>query len=185
MEHVVKLLNPYTDPIGFGLYLEPAFGPNVRELEVKALFQKNFFGDRLIAAANVTFETEHEEHEGEVEKASMIDLVVGASYRVADNWMAGIEFRNHREFQGYWLNHPEHSAYFLGPTLHYATKDFWVTASWRHQLPMVQAFNQDQRDVSRGGRIFGDEHSRDEFIFRLGIPFGGEHAHSHHGPDEG
>jgi hypothetical protein len=178
LEHIIKLFNPYTDAIGFGLYFEPTFGPNVREFETKILLQKNFLDDRLVTAANVTFETEHEDYGGDVEKASMINIVVGASYRVADNWMAGIEFRNHREFQGYWLNHPEHSAYFLGPTLHYAARDWWITFSWRHQLPIVQAFSQDQRDVSRAGRIYGDEHARDEFMFRFGRPFGGESHHS-------
>jgi opacity protein-like surface antigen len=117
METVIKLLNPYIDPIGFGIYIEPEFGPNERELEVKLLFQKNFLGDRLVTAANLVFATEHEQHGEEVEKASMMDILVGASYRVADNWMAGVEFRNHREWEGYWWNHPEHSAYFLGPPL--------------------------------------------------------------------
>lgn len=174
MEHVIRLLNPYTDDFGFGLYFEPAIGPKTREMEVKLLFQKNFLGDRLITAANIVFESEREEASGEVEKASVIDILFGASYRVADNWMVGAEFRNHREFVGYGFNHKEHSAYFFGPTVHYATKDWWATLGWRHQLPWVQCYTQDQCDVSVGGRIYGDEHSRDEFMLRVGIPFGGE-----------
>lgn len=174
MEHVIRLFNPYTDDFGFGLYFEPSIGPKTREMEMKLLFQKNFFGDRLITATNIVFETEREEASGEIEKASVIDILVGASYRIADNWMIGAEFRNHRKFVGYGFNHKEHSAYFFGPTVHYATKDWWATLGWRHQLPWAQCYTQDQCDVTIGGRIYGDEHSRDEFMLRAGFPFGGE-----------
>jgi opacity protein-like surface antigen len=173
MEHIVRFLNPYTDPIGFGLYFEPAIGPYGYELELKVLLQKNFFDDRLVLAANIVMETEQEWQSGATEYDSVLDLLVGASYRFADNWAFGVEFRNHREFSGQAFNAPEHSAYFLGPTIHYANERWWATFGWRHQMPWVQAFNDDQQSVVVNGQIFGDEHAADEFMLRVGIPFGG------------
>lgn len=173
MEHIVRLFNPYTDDFGFGIYVEPAFGPYGYELEMKLLFQKNFFDDRLVLAANAVFETEQEWGSGETEYASVMDLLVGASYRFADNWAFGVEFRNHREFRGQAYNSPEHSAYFLGPTIHYGGEKWWATLGWRHQLPLVEAFSDEQQAVVVDNRIYGDEHARDEFMLRIGIPFGG------------
>ena len=172
-ENIVRLMNPYTDGFGLGLYFEPAIGPLGYELEWKLLLQKNFIDDRLVLAANAVFETEQEWQSGAYEYASILDLLVGASYRFTDDWSFGVEFRNHREFTGQILNEPEHSAYFLGPTIHYSSEHWWLTFGWRHQLPIAAAFNEDQQSVVVGGRIFGDEHARDEFMLRVGIPFGG------------
>lgn len=172
-ENIVRLMNPYTDGFGLGLYFEPAIGPYGYELEWKLLLQKNFIDDRLVLAANVVFETEQEWQSGETEHDSVLDLIVGASYRFVDNWWFGVEFRNHREFSGQILNEPEHSAYFLGPTIHYSGEKWWATLGWRHQLPITQAFNEGQQSVLVNGQIFGDEHAKDEFMLRIGIPFGG------------
>jgi opacity protein-like surface antigen len=173
-ESIVRLMNPYTDGFGLGLYFEPAIGPYGYELEWKLLLQKNLIDDRLVLAANVVFETEQEWFSGATEYDSVLDLLVGASYRFTDNWSLGVEFRNHREFSGQALNEPEHSAYFLGPTIHYAGETWWATLGWRHQLPLVAAFNDDQQSVVSGNRIYGNEHARDEFMLRFGIPFGGK-----------
>lgn len=171
-EFIYQVLNPITDPIGLALYAEPEIGPAEFDLEWKLILQKNLFDDRLILAANVFGTIERETtKEGEIEKASPLDVSVGASYHFVDNWFAGFEARIHNEFSGYAFNSAEHSAFFVGPVLHYATKDFWVTAAWRHQLPMVATYNEDQRAVSVGGRIYGDEHARDEIMFRVGVPF--------------
>ncbi len=173
-ENIVRLMNPYTDGWGLGLYFEPAIGPYGYELEWKLLLQKNLLDDRLVLAANIVFETEQEWRSGSTEYASVLDSLVGASYRFTDNWSLGVEFRNHREFTGQFLNEPEHSAYFLGPTIHYGGERWWATLGWRHQLPIVAAFNEDQQSVVSGSRIYGNEHARDEFMLRVGIPFGGK-----------
>jgi hypothetical protein len=172
-EAIYQVMNPITDPFGLALYIEPEFGPLTRELEWRVIIQKNFFDDRLIIAANIMGKHEREVNlDGTIEKASPLDLTLGASYLIAPNWMVGFETRIHNEFTGYLFNSPEHSAFFAGPVIHYATKDFWITAAWRHQLPIVQTYNADQASVVVNGRIYGDEHARDEFMFRLGVPFG-------------
>ena len=170
VENVVRLMNPYTDGFGLGVYVEPAVGPHTQELELKLLAQKNFLDDRLIVALNTVAETEHEKFYGVGENASMLDLLLGVSYRFAPNWFVAAEFRNHREFGGNTFRYPEHSAYFFGPTLHYAAESWWATIGWRHQLPVVQTFTAGQAAVVKDGRIYGNEHARDEFMLRAGIP---------------
>lgn len=172
IENVYRIMNPLTDPIGLALYVEPEIGPDVRELETRVIVQKNFMDDRLILAGNLMAKSEREEGaDSEVERASAIDTSAGFSYRFTDNWSAGLEYRNHQEFLGYHFADREHSAHFIGPNLHYATRKWWVTAAWRHQLPMVQTFSDDQHDVVQGNRIYGDEHARDEFMLKVGVPF--------------
>lgn len=173
LELIYQMMNPVTDPLGLALYLEPELGPLTRELEWRIILQKNFLDDRLIIAANISAKHEREISVlGEVEKASPLDLTIGASYLVVPNWSFGIEGRIHNEFTSYFFNAPEHSAFFLGPVVHYATKEFWITAAWRHQLPIVQTYNDEQAALVSKGRIYGEEHSRNEFMFRLGVPFG-------------
>lgn len=128
--------------------------------------------DRLIFAANILGAHERDKTAmGDIERASMLDLTAGVSYRFTDNLSLGAEARNHREFLGYRFDRRDHSAWFVGPNLHYATKHWWVTAAWRHQLPVVKTYNEDQAAVVAGHRIFGDEHARNEFIVKVGVPF--------------
>lgn len=172
LEAIYQLLNPVSDPIGLAIYLEPEIGPREKELEWRVILQKNFLDDRLILAGNVLGAHEREEElDGEIERASMLDLSFGASYRFTDNVSVGVEARNHREFLGTFYKSREHSAWFFGPNVHYATKDWWATLAWRAQLPVVQAFNDEQEEVVRDHRIYGDEHARDEFMFKVGVPF--------------
>lgn len=171
VESIWRLTNPYTAPIGIGLYLEPEIGPRTRELEARLLLQKNFLDDRLVVASNLTATSERERRSGEIERASALDASIGFTYRFANNMSAGLEYRNHREFTGYAFNHAEHSAHFLGPNFHYATKTWWATAAWRHQLPGTRTFNEEQRAETVGKRIYGDEHARNELIVKVGFPF--------------
>jgi hypothetical protein len=183
-EAIYRLLSPYKDPFGLALYFEPTIGPDVRELEGKIIFQKNFLDDRLIWAANVIFAAEWERATGDPsldpedpasrrrwEKAIEVEFATGLSYRFARGWFAGIEFRNHNEFAGHSLSQPEHSAFFLGPNVHYASGPFWATLTVLPQLPIAAAYTPDQRAARVGGRIYGDEHEKVEVRLRLGWAF--------------
>lgn len=184
LEGIFRLLSPYKDPFGLALYFEPTIGPDIRELEGKLLFQKNFLDDRLVWAANLTFAPEWERKTGNPslapddpesrrrwETAIEVEFTTGVSYRFARNWFAGLEFRNHNEFAGHSLSHPEHSAFFLGPNLHYATGPVWATLTVLPQLPVAAAYTADQRAVRVGGKMFGDEHEQVEVRFRFGWTF--------------
>lgn len=172
MENLYRVSNPYIDPIGLALYLEPSIGPRGWEIESKFILQKNFLDDRLIWALNVNNEVEKEKSAtGEIERATVLDLLTGLSYRFRNNWSAGAEARNHREFTGYGFGQPDHSAWFFGPNVHYGTKAWWVTAAWRQQLKVASGFTEEQRAVIYNGRIYGEEHARNELMVRVGVPF--------------
>lgn len=79
--------------------------------------------------------------------------------------------RNHREFTGYGYGVANHAAWFAGPNLHYATKNWWATLAWRQQLKMATGFQDDQKEVISGGRIYGDEHTLNQFMLKVGVPF--------------
>lgn len=170
-ENLYQVANPLVDPIGLALYFEPKWGPRNKELEFKLILQKNFFDDRLIWTTNLVTSFEKNKRGSGIERATEVDVLTGASYRFANNWSAGAELRNHREFTGYGYGVANHSAWFLGPNIHYATKGWWVTAAWRQQLKQATGFQDDQREVISNGRIYGDEHTLNQFTLKVGVPF--------------
>ena len=64
----------------------------------------------------------------------MLDFLVGASYRFAPKWRAGVEARFHNDYSELNLRNQIQRATFVGPNLQYATKDWWATLAWRYQL---------------------------------------------------
>lgn len=173
-EAIWRVMSPYKDPIGLAFYVEPEVGPRENAVEVKILLQKNYLDDRLVLAANLWSELEREKVEGEGwHKAAVWELDLGASYRFRPNWSAGLEFRNHNEFQGWTLDHAkqEHTAYFIGPTIHYAGERWFVTATALYQLH-AKAYSDDQREQIAHGRIYGDEHTTwDGLRLKIGRTF--------------
>lgn len=172
-EWIYRILSPYKDPIGLALYIEPTYGPKKRELEGKIILQKNFLDDQLIWAANLTAAIEQEKFSGRWEKESELELTMGLAYRFAPGWHAGAEYRNHREFEGYGFSTAKrtHSAHFLGPSLHYASRSWWVTGTFLMQLPYATAYSPNQQGHIVNGRIFGEEHERRELRLKVGFPF--------------
>jgi hypothetical protein len=170
LEGIYRLLSPYKDPIGLALYFEPSVGDQETELEWKILLQKNWLEDRLVWALNVNYELEYEKAEDGYERDGMFEWFTGLSYRFVRNCSAGLEFWNHHEFADATVH--EHSAYFLGPTIHYGGERWWATLGFLHQLPIGQAFSQDNKEfAAHDGYIFGDEHEKYYVRFRVGINF--------------
>ena len=180
-EFKYNVLSPYKDGFGLTLYAEPAWSRihgggekgTEYELELKAIFQKNFLDDQLIWATNLTFEPEWEkeveidettgETEAEWEKELKLEVSTGLSYRVAPGWFAGIEGRYASVYPG-WTNglHRETYAVFAGPTVHYAAKKWWATASF-----MPQLFGKPSPNRS----LALDEFEKREFRLILGYEF--------------
>ena len=151
-EFKYQLLSPYKDGLGLTIYAEPAWSRihgggekgTELELEFKALVQKNFLDDRLIWAANLTFEPEWEKEteqvspgvvETEWEKELKLEVSSGLTYRVANGWYAGVEGRYASVYPD-WTNglHRSASAVFAGPVVHYGGKKWWATLSYQPQL---------------------------------------------------
>ena len=106
------------------------------ELELKAIVQKNFLADRLVWAANLTFEPEWEREPDEsapgvltsdTEQELAIEASTGLSYQLARGLWVGAESRYHSVYPD-WTSglHRENDAIYAGPTIHYGA------GKWRH-----------------------------------------------------
>lgn len=180
-EFKYNVLSPYKDGIGLTLYAEPAWSRihaggekgTELELELKAIVQKNFLDDRLIWAANFTFEPEWEKEKeieeitGDAEtkwaKELKLEVSTGLTYRVARGWYAGVEGRYASVYPN-WTNglHRETYAVFAGPTIHYGGKNWWATLSYLPQL-----FGK----PSPNGSLALDEYEKRELRLKIGYNF--------------
>lgn len=176
-----NFLSPYRDGLGLTLYVEPGWSRIEKvsgekateyELEVKALLQKNFLNDRLVAVANLTLEPEWEKEKEEVapgvtetewEKELVAEITTGLGYRVAPNWVAGVEGRYTSVYPDWTkgLNR-ETYAVSVGPSVHYAGKKWWFTATYLPQL-----FG----SPSPGRSLALDEYEKREIRLKLGYNF--------------
>jgi hypothetical protein len=177
-----RLLSPYLDPVGFSIYAEPEIeirdaqagaSEIERAIELRAILQKNFLDDTLIAAGNLMLEPEWELADGARARELWAELTFGVSYRFMPNWYVGLEFRNHREFPDMDLGQQEHSAFFVGPNVHYGSEKWWATLTF---LPQIYGHPQ---DLGRGGdgveiadsRLHLGQHEVFETRLKFGINF--------------
>lgn len=189
VEFLYRVLSPYKDGMGLALYLEPEInvrdrktGEDVieRAFEGRLILQKNFLGDRLMTVGNVMVEPEWVKESGLHKKELYMELTAGFSYRLMDKWFAGLEYRNHMEFPEFNLGNQEHSAHFVGPTVHYAEKGYWWTLT---VLPQVSGWPR-RLGAGSDGRVIADgsahlaQHEKLEVMVKFGIPLTGE-GHSH------
>jgi len=168
VEAIWRITNPVLSPVGVGLYVEAVKGNLADAIEAKLLMQSNFLDDRLVVAVNVVAERELYKFTGESTKESMVDVLYGATYRFAPKWFAGLEGRFHNDFAGYNFNSHTQRANFIGPNLHYAEKNWWITGAWRYQLG-GHCFGDGQSECS-GGKVW-DSHGKNQFIVKFGAPF--------------
>lgn len=169
IEAIWRLTNPVIDPVGTGVYLEYTDGEWERGVEGRLLLQSNFLDDKLVVAANIVAESKVMKWDPEDQASeSELDFLIGASYRIANRWTAGLEYRHHNDFVGYKYRQQTQKAQFIGPNVHYATKNWWVTAAWRHQIG-GQCYADGAAECSRG--YAWDGHGKNEYIVKVGFPF--------------
>ena len=180
-EFKYNVLSPFKDGIGLTLYAEPGWSRihsvegekgTEYELELKAILQKNFLDDRLIWAANLTFEPEWEKENAEVspgvtdtewEKELKIEVSSGLSYRFGRGWYAGLEGR-YASVYPHWTDglHRETYVVFAGPSIHYGGKKWWATLTYLPQL-----FG----SPSPGRGLALDEYEKRELRLKIGYEF--------------
>jgi hypothetical protein len=172
-EWIYRVLSPYKDPIGLALYIEPSWGPDKRELEAKLILQKNFLEDRLIWAANLTAAAEKERFHGEWEREGELEFTSGIAYQFLPRWHAGAEYRHHRGYQGRGFSSAKraYAVNFVGPSVHYSARSWWITATFLTQLANAKAYNDEAREDIIGGRFYGEHHERQELRVRFGVEF--------------
>jgi hypothetical protein len=181
-EFKYQLLNPSHDRFGVALYAEPGWAriqkvPGEKgteyELELKAIVQKNFAHDRLVWAANLTFEPEWEREDREVggspddrdwEKELKVEVASGLSYRATPKLWLGVEGRYHSVYPD-WTHglHRENYTVYAGPTVHYAAGEWSVTATWLPQL-----FGSPSRP---GSSLELHDHEKREFRLKISREF--------------
>jgi hypothetical protein len=176
-EFKYSFLSPYLDPLGFALYAEPGWSRISKEsgkhedalsIEVKALFQKNFLEDTLIAVLNVSPEYEWAKGKGIEHWENELELEVtgGLTYRVAPRWYAGVESRYTSEYPNFPdESHREFWGVFVGPALHYATTRWWATVT---ALPQVYG---QPHDGDRSHTLHLDDLEAFELRIKMGFNF--------------
>jgi hypothetical protein len=154
-----NLLSRQVAPVGLALYAEGSVGPQESELEAKVLLDKEM--GPVLLAYNLVGEAELEaEMEGdgvEMEPEYVLENDLGVSLKVGPA-AVGVEVRNHTEFpEGEF----EHSAFFVGPTVAYASTGWWSALT---VLPQVYAIQDEPGLVM-------DEHSMIEARLLFGFHF--------------
>ena len=172
IELLWRVLSPYSHSVGLAFYVEPEFGPRENGIETRAIIQKDFLDDRLVLDANVwiNFDSEQGTNLGAVAssappsfnktRATYLEEDLGTSYRFRRNWSFGFEFRNHNEYAEWSLTpyNQQHTAFFLGPNVHYARGRWSATFAALRQLHAI-GFTDDQTAQLSKGRLYGNEHT--------------------------
>jgi hypothetical protein len=117
--------------------------------------------------------SEKEKFHGEWEKESELELTSGLAYQFAPHWHGGVEYRHHRGYEGSGFSSSKrsYSANFFGPSLHYADKSWWVTATFLSQLGNARGYTEGAREDVIGGRFYGEHHERNELRVKVGFSF--------------
>ncbi len=100
-----------------------------------------------------------------------INFGFAASYRFVDNWSAGVEFLNEREFNSFWFDHESNSGYFFGPNLHYGGERFFLTMTALWQLPWATSHTDTVDGALTKGLIIDNDFERFRFRVKLGYTF--------------
>ncbi len=159
-EWKLKLADPVADGVGLAVYGELSGGPSAIELEEKLILDKRV--GNLVAAANFTAEQEWEfEDRGAGARESAFEVTAAAGYLLSPGFSAGLELRSHTVLPPGGA--PTRSALFLGPSLWYAQRGFWITLSVLPQLHALAGATKNGLDL--------DEHARVEARFVFGLEF--------------
>lgn len=132
-----------TDPsaaVNLLLYGEVGVGEHEQELEAKFVMSKDL--GAWTFAYNFIAEVEREEEEeanGETEweKESEIAHSFGVSYSLSPGFSVGVEGLARMLMEGTFKETESH-AYFIGPNVHYGTKDWWATLTFLKQVDIME-----------------------------------------------
>jgi hypothetical protein len=177
-ELIYRILSPYTDGIGLALYTEPTIGKNFFELENKVIVQKNFFDDLLTIAVNFTYAPEYRNVPSDDnptvfnwQEETDVNFGLGVSYRFIENWSAGFEFLNEREFNSFDFSHLSNSGYYLGPTIHFGGEHFFFTATALWQMPWATVHTDTVPGTLVNHLVLDNDFERFRFRFKAGYTF--------------
>lgn len=144
-----NILSPFKDDIGVALRgamgytaFDEVAGVEQNEFSYTAdlILQKNFLDNTLITVANLVFrQTTGKQPAEEYDSELACHVRGGASYRLMDNWYAGLESRfiyeaPHVVTPTSQTYRHEHHVLYAGPVIHYGVEKYWVTLSAQCQV---------------------------------------------------
>ena len=138
-----RLLSPFIDPIGLAIRAEGGYlaKDDVGGFRQQEWFfapeidlQKNFRDDTVSWVLNGGAEFAWGKQPAEEYPRELsLQAATGLAWRFAPNWFVGAEARVRAEYPLMDFDHFEHVVLYTGPSLHYGTQRWWVTASWLYQ----------------------------------------------------
>jgi hypothetical protein len=132
VETIYQLRNPGTGPYGLAVYGEMRVGNEVAALEPKLIVEK--IAGPWILAWNGTLEVEWDlEHDDR--RAAVLEQSFGLSREWHPGLRYGLELVHEIEYEDFSDRLP--SLAYLGPNLHYAGDEWWLTATPMAQLTSV------------------------------------------------
>jgi hypothetical protein len=168
----------FFNAIGLALYTEPTIGKNFFELENKVILQKNFLDDLLTVAFNFTYAPEFRFLPGDDDPTQFnwqeetdVNFSLAVSYRFIENWSAGFEFLNEREYNSFNFTHLANSGYYLGPTIHYGGERFFVTATALWQMPWATVHSDTIPGTLVNHLVLDNDFERFRFRLKAGYTF--------------
>jgi hypothetical protein len=174
-----QFLSPYTDGIGLTVRTELYYqfrygridGAKTRQVsfEPNIILQKNFLDDTLVAVVNLKAEFENRVFPGEgAENEIKFEPGAGISYRVAKGlYIGGEGFYRADNLNGEF----NHGSVFLGPTIHYGAKKFYITATFQRQVTGTPPYSYDTAPQFTTAGVNLEEETRNEFRVKFGINF--------------
>jgi len=140
-ELIGRVLDPHTSAIGLAFYVEPSWSTAEQGIEMKALLQKNYLGDRLVTVVNLNVEDNWVRGTaGHRESESALELDLGAAWKFDPYASVGLELDNERAFSGEIIGSrasQRSSSLFLGPTLTILSDPWSLTIGVQTQLPLA------------------------------------------------
>ena len=174
-----QFLSPYTDGIGLTVRTELYYqfrygridGAKTKQVsfEPNIILQKNFLDDTLITTVNLKAEFENRKFtDGAAENEIKFEPGAGISYRVAKGLYIGGEGCYRADNLNGEFNH---GSVFLGPTIHYGAKKFYITATFQRQVTGTPPYSYDTAPQFTTASVNLEEETRNEFRLKFGINF--------------
>jgi len=134
--------------------------------------------DLLTVAFNFTYAPEFRYVPGDDDPAVFnwqeetdVNFGLAVSYRFVENWSAGFELLNEREFNSFNFTNLSNSGYYLGPTIHYGGEKFFVTATALWQMPWATAHSDTVPGSLVNGYVLDNDFERFRFRLKAGYTF--------------
>jgi hypothetical protein len=174
-----QFLSPYTDGIGLTLRSELYYqfrygridGAKTKQVsfEPNIILQKNFLDDTLIITINLKAEFENRKFtDGTAENEIKFEPDVGVSYRITKGlYIGGEGFYRADNLNGEF----NHGSIFLGPTIHYGAKKFYITGTFQRQVTGTPSYSYDTAPQFQNRGVNLEEETRNEIRVKIGVNF--------------